>query len=223
MKARNLCFKKVLWLSLAFLFSCSKDYTIFENELQNGDFVFVEAKQENLSGAINRVTQKSKTESFDHVGLVEMESGKIFILHASPKLGTSRQPLEEFYKENIENNQKMVIYRLKQQYQKTILPAIIQSKKMLGKPYNWTYILDENSYYCSDFIERIFRKDSIFEHIPMNFKNPKTDQIDDFWVDFYQKLNLEVPQNQNGTNPNQLANSEKLVRTGVLLSGTSKK
>jgi len=61
-------------------------------------------------------------------------------------------------------------------------------------------------------------KNRIFsEHIPMNFKNPKTDQIDDFWIDFYKKLNLEVPQNQNGTNPNQLANSEKLVKTGVLL------
>jgi len=148
MKVRNLYFKKILWLSLACLISCSKDYTIFENELQNGDFIFVDAKQENLSGAINRVTQKSKTENFDHVGLIEIKSGKIFVLHASPKLGSNRQALKEFYKENTENNKKMTIFRLKQQYQKAIQPAIVQSKKMLGKPYNGTYILDENSYYC---------------------------------------------------------------------------
>jgi len=210
-------FKKTFWLCLFFLFSCSEQETISEEQLQNGDFIFVEAKQEKLSGAINRVTQKSKTENFDHIGLIEIEAGKIFVLHASTKLGTNRQPFEEFYKENAENDQKMVIYRLRKRYQKTIDSAIVRSKKMLGTPYNWTYILDENSYYCSDFIERIFRKDSIFMHIPMNFKNPKTEKIDDFWIDFYQKINLEVPQNQPGTNPNQLAESEKLIRIGVIL------
>jgi len=212
-----LIFKSIFWLCLLFLFSCSEDKTISESQLQNGDLIFVEAKQKDLSGAINRVTQKSETENFDHIGLIEIEQEKIFVLHASTKLGSNRQPLKEFYAENTDNNQKMVIYRLKKQYQKAIRPAIIQSKKMLGKPYNWTYILNEESYYCSDFIERIFRKDSIFVHIPMNFKNPKTNKIDDFWVDFYKKRNLEVPQNQPGTNPNQLANSEKLVRVGVFL------
>jgi len=210
--------KKIFCLCFLFLFSCStKEEIISENQLQNGDFIFVEAKQEDLSGAINRVTQKSETENFDHVGLIEIEFGKIFVLHASTKLGSNRQSFKAFYKKNTENNQKMTIYRLKKQYQKAIQPAIVQSKKMLEKPYNWTYILNEESYYCSDFIERVFRKDSIFEHIPMNFKNPKTDQIDDFWVDFYQKLNLDVPQDKPGTNPNQLAKSEKLVRIGLLL------
>jgi len=217
-------FKNIFWLCLTslFLLACSENKTISENQLQNGDFIFVEAKQYNLSGAINRVTQKSETENFDHIGLIEIEADKIFVLHASTQLGSDRQSFQEFYKENWNNNQKMVIYRLKEQYQKAIRPAIVQSKKMLGKPYNWTYILNEESYYCSDFIERIFRKDSIFEHIPMNFKNPKTNKIDDFWIDFYKKLNLDVPQNQPGTNPNQLAKSEKLFRVGVFLSSSNR-
>jgi len=210
-------FKSIFWFCFVLLFSCSKNRTVSENQLQNGDFVFVEAKQENLSGAINRVTQKTKTENFDHIGLIEIESDSVFVLHASADLGSNRQPFEYFCTENVENDKKMVVYRLRKQYQKAILPAISQSKKMLGKPYNWTYVLDENSYYCSDFIERIFRKDSIFEHIPMNFENPKTGKTDDFWMDFYQKLNLDVPQNLPGTNPNQLAKSEKLIRMGELL------
>lgn len=207
-----------LLLFVGFLFSCSLHNGITYKKLQNGDLIFVEAKQENLSGAINRVTQKSKTENFDHIGIIEITSSGIFVLHASTKLGSNKQSLEDFYTENLKNHQNMVVYRLKKDYQKSIRPAIIKANSMLGKPYNWSYILNEQSYYCSDFIERAFRKDAIFDHIPMNFKNPETQQIDEYWIEFYEELKLKVPQNQPGTNPNQLASSEKLIRIGNLVA-----
>jgi hypothetical protein len=50
----------------------------------------------------------------------------------------------------------------------------------------------------------------------MNFKNKKTDQIDDFWVEFYRQNGIDVPQDQPGTNPNQLATSNKLDKVGEL-------
>ncbi len=205
-----------IFICVGFLFSCSTQKTISETQLQNGDLIFVEAKQENLSGAINRVTQKSKAENFDHVGIIEISEDGTFVLHASPKRGSNRQPLNEFYNGNLESNQKMVVYRLKKPYQNSIEPALAKAKTLLGKPYNWSYVLNEESYYCSDFVERAFRENSIFETIPMNFKNPETNQIDDFWIDFYKKIDKEVPQDKPGTNPNQLASSEKLSRIGVL-------
>lgn len=207
----------ILLLFVGFLFSCSSQNGIDYSKLQTGDLIFVEAKQKNLSGAINRVTQKSQSENFDHVGIIETTSSGIFVLHASTKLGSNKQSLKDFYTENLKNHQNMVVYRLKKDYQKAIRPAIIKANSMLGKPYNWSYILNEESYYCSDFIERIFREDSVFEHIPMNFKNPETHQIDDFWVQFYQKLELEIPQGHPGTNPNQLASSHKLIRIGPVV------
>src|SRR5690606_7093203 len=148
----------------------------------------------------------------------EITSHGIFVLHASTKLGSNKEFLEDFYTENLKSHQDMVVYRLKKDYQNSIESAIIKANSMLGKPYNWSYVLNEESYYCSDFIERIFREDSVFEHIPMNFKNSETQQIDDFWVQFYQKLEMEVPQDQLGTNPNQLASSEKLIRIGNLIA-----
>ena len=205
-----------LLLFVGFLFSCSSQKNITHTQLQNGDLIFVEAKQENLSGAINRVTQKSKIENFDHVGMIEITSHGIFVLHASTKLGSNKQLLEDFYTENLKSHQDMVVYRLKKDYQNSIQSAIIKANSMLGEPYNWSYVLNEESYYCSDFIERAFREDTIFEHIPMNFKNPETRQIDDFWVQFYKKLEMDVPQDQPGTNPNQLASSDKLIKIGVL-------
>ncbi len=206
-----------LLLFVGFLFSCSLQNGITYKKLRNGDLIFVVAKQENLSGAINRVTQKSKTENFDHVGIIEITSNGIFVLHASTKMGSNKQSLQDFYTENLKNHQNMVVYRLQKDYQNSIESAVVKANSMLGKPYNWSYVLNEQSYYCSDFIERAFREDTIFEHIAMNFKNPETHQVDDYWVQFYQKLEMEVPQNQPGTNPNQLASSDKLIRIGHLI------
>lgn len=208
-------------LFVGFLFSCATSKTetslsIHPKKLKNGDLIFVEAQVENLSGAINRVTQQTAAVNFDHIGLVEISGDSIYVLHASTKLGSNRELLSDFYSKNNDNLQKMIVYRLLKEYQYSTSEAIIQAKAMLGKPYNFSYILDENTYYCSDFVERAFREDAIFEHIPMNFKNPTTNQIDDFWTEFYKKQQLEVPQDQPGTNPNQLAASEKLQRIGYL-------
>ncbi len=225
---------------LAFLFlininSCSKNNLvesayqpfimptkkILINDLQPGDLIFVGALKENLSGAINRVTQTSENRSFDHVGLTEKTNDSIFVLHANPKGGSQRETIYQFYQNQKNNQNQIIIYRLKKPYQNTITNAIIKAKTMLNKPYNWTYILNDDSFYCSDFIERAFREDSIFKLIPMNFKNPTTREIDDFWVNFYAKLNLNVPQNEPGTNPNQLAESDKLTEIGALFIETN--
>lgn len=195
----------------------NKETILHIDDLQNGDLIFVGAQTEQLSGAINRVTQISKEANFDHVGLIELDKDSIFVLHAAPIGGSQREEVHHFYKSQTEKNNRIVIYRLKKHYQNSIPNAISTAKTLLGKPYNWTYILNEDEYYCSDFIERVFRKDEIFDLIEMNFKNKETGKIDDFWIDFYRKKNLEVPQDKPGTNPNQLANSEKLNRIGIIL------
>jgi len=185
-------------------------------DIKNGDLIFVGAQTEELSGAISRVTQLSETKNYDHVGLIELTNDSIFVLHAAPFGGSQREEINHFYHSQTEKNNKIVVYRLKKKFQNSIPNAIITAKSMLGKDYNWEYILNDETLYCSDYIEKAFRKDSIFELIPMNFKNPKTGIIDKFWIDFYAKKNLAVPQDAPGTNPNQLAESNKLIEIGPL-------
>lgn len=198
----------------------TNSYIIIDNNfpnnrltLENGDLIFVGVENDNLSEAINQVTQTNENINFDHVGLIEKTKNKISILHAAPKKGSNKESLKDFYNRS---NQPLVIYRLKNEYKNSIPDAITTANEMLGKPYNWEYILNEDSYYCSDYIERAFRKDSIFNLIPMNFKDPKTNEIHQFWSEFYEHLNLEVPQDAPGTNPNQLAQSNKLQKIGTL-------
>lgn len=186
------------------------------NEVENGDLIFVGTTNDGLSGAINRVTQIKNHRNYDHVGIIEKSNDSIFVLHAAPKGGSQREEIHQFYKNQKNDTNSIVIFRLVSQYQFAIPKAILKAKKMLGKPYNWSYILNDNEYYCSDFVERAFRKDSIFNLIPMNFINPVTKKIDDFWVEYYKNRNLDVPQDQPGTNPNQLAESDKLIEFGPL-------
>ena len=220
----------ILILSLFFfsMNSCSQNiissnhknalnYSVNTSNILNGDLIFVGAQTEDLSGAINRVTQQSEKRNFDHVGLIEKTKDSIFVLHAAPFGGSQREEINHFYHSQTEKNNKIIIFRLKPEYQYSISNAIIMAKTMLGKEYNWEYIINDQTLYCSDFIERAFRKDSIFELIPMNFTNPKTGKIDEFWVNFYAKKKLTVPQDEPGTNPNQLAESNKLQEIGPVV------
>lgn len=182
------------------------------SKLENGDLLFVTAKETGLSGAINNVTKRQENASFDHIGLLEKDRTGNFVLHAAPKGGSQKQGLKEFLKDQADDGQRVMVYRLKAQYKQAIPAAIGKANMMLGKPYNFNYILDENSYYCSDFIERVFRNDHIFRLEPMTFIDPKTGRTNVFWKEFYQKKNLEVPEGEPGCNPNGLAASDKLER-----------
>lgn len=191
------------------LLSCKNNAV---SDLKNGDLLFVTAKATGLSGAINNVTQKQENASFDHIGILEKAKNEVFVLHTAPKGGSQKQILKEFLKDQADDGQKVIVYRLKKQYQNAIPAALERAESMVGKPYNFNYILDENSYYCSDFIERAFRKDAVFKLEPMTFIDPKTGKTNDFWEEFYKKKNLKVPEGEPGCNPNGLAASDKLER-----------
>ncbi|WP_407847375.1 YiiX/YebB-like N1pC/P60 family cysteine hydrolase [Chryseobacterium sp. KCF3-3] len=203
------------WLSclMVLLIQCNHSYPS-NVQLKNGDLLFVTAKESGLSGAINNVTQKQKVASFDHIGILEKEGNRMFVLHAAPKGGSQRQDLKDFIKDQKEEGQEVIVYRLKPEYQKAIPEAVKKANSMLGKPYNFNYILDEQSYYCSDFVERAFRAENIFKLEPMTFIDPKTGKTNAFWEEFYNKKNIKVPEGEPGCNPNGLAGSDKLERIG---------
>jgi len=185
-------------------------------EVKNGDFVFVGAKADNLSGAINRVTQQSTNVAYDHVGLFEIHQDSLFVLHATGQAGSIRETFASFFQSKQKEAVQLAVYRLGEDFTEAIPLAIRKAKTMLGKPYNWSYVLNDSSFYCSDFVERAFRDYQIFALEPMTFINPQTGQTDAFWVDFYKKQGLEVPEGKPGCNPNGLASSPKLVFAGYI-------
>lgn len=184
-------------------------------KLQSGDLLFRGATSEQISTAIDKVTQTSGATHFSHVGLVEVNDTGIMVLHAYPEGGTCIVSLKEFLHPK-GDSVTVIAYRLKNEWQKAIPSAIKKAHQMLGKPYNFSYILSDTAHYCSEFIYLAFAADSVFALEPMTFKDPKTGNFPPAWMEYYQKLGIEIPEGKPGCNPNGLAASGKLERLGKI-------
>jgi len=184
-------------------------------KIKTGDLLFRETVSSNLSQAIDQVTQTGKQTHFSHIGIADVERDTVFVLHASPIGGTCKITLNEFSHPEADSV-RVVVYRLKKPYRSAIPSAIKEAKSLLGKPYNFSYILSDSSQYCSEFIYRAFEADSIFKLNPMTFKDPATGEFAPTWVDYYKKLGLEIPEGKPGCNPNGMAASDKIERIGEL-------
>ncbi|WP_127168328.1 YiiX/YebB-like N1pC/P60 family cysteine hydrolase [Xanthomonas sp. BRIP62415] len=184
-------------------------------QLQDGDLLFVTAARTGLSGAIDDATAKQDAPSFDHVALLAHDGTEQVLLHADEQ-GSRQQPLQAFVEDANTRHRQIHVYRLTEEQRSAIPGAIAQARRMLGKPYNQTYVQDDNSYYCSDFIERAFRAHHVFALQPMNFRNLQTGQVSPYWTEFYRSKGMAVPQGLPGTNPNDMAKSAALRVVGRL-------
>lgn len=202
-----------LSISLVGLFACTQPEP--QIKLQSGDLLFREKSSENISEAIDKVTQTSAETHFSHMGLVEVTDTGIGVLHASPEGGTCIVSLSEFLHPQ-GDSVRVIAYRLKEEGQKAIPAAIQKARSMLGKPYNFSYVLSDTAHYCSEFIYQAFAADSVFKLEPMTFKDPKTGTFPLAWLEYYQKMGIEIPEGNPGCNPNGLAASEKLEKLGEI-------
>ena len=158
--------------------------------LENGDLIFVKDESD-----IGQAIQES-TGNYSHVAI--FLDG--FIYHATTEGGVIAQSPEDFF----EAEKVYDLYRYPKIDHKEVKN---QAESLLGSPYNASFYPDGDGYYCSQFVAEIL---PIFETIPMKFGDD-TQEISDFWREYYRELGLPVPLNQPGTNPSQLATSPLLV------------
>ena len=158
--------------------------------LENGDLIFVKDLSD-MGQAI-----QASTGNYSHVAIFLDDS----IYHATVEGGVLAQSPEDFF----EVEKVYDLYRYPKIDHKEVKK---QAESLLGSPYNSSFYPDGDGFYCSQFIAEIL---PIFETIPMKFGND-TQEISDFWGEYYRELGLAVPLNQPGTNPSQLATSPLLV------------
>lgn len=184
--------------------------------LKNGDLLFLDQSIGNLSEAITAVTQTDKATNYSHIALVEKTEQEIWVLHAAPENGSERISLQDFLTYAKKDSSTVVAYRIKPEIHFDASRAIQKAQQMLGKPYNYSYILTDTAYYCSDFVYRAFEEDNIFTLEPMTFKDPISGTIHPTWVSHYEKMGLQVPEGLLGCNPNGMAASAKIEKIGIL-------
>ena len=158
--------------------------------LENGDLIFVKDLSD-MGQAI-----QASTGNYSHVAIFLDDS----IYHATVEGGILAQSPEDFF----EVEKVYDLYHYPKIDHKEVKK---QAESLLGSPYNSSFYPDGDGYYCSQFIAELL---PIFETIPMKFGSD-TQEISDFWSEYYRELGLAVPLNQPGTNPSHLATSPLLV------------
>ena len=158
--------------------------------LESGDLIFVREASD-----MGKAIQES-TGNYSHVAI--FLDG--FIYHATTEGGVIAQSPEDFFEAE-------KVYDLYRYAEIDCTEVKKRAESLLGSPYNASFYPDGDGYYCSQFVAEIL---PIFETIPMKFGDD-TQEISDFWRQYYRELGLPVPLNQPGTNPSQLATSPLLV------------
>ncbi|ORO45190.1 YiiX/YebB-like N1pC/P60 family cysteine hydrolase [Streptococcus oralis] len=157
--------------------------------LANGDLIFVKDLSD-MGQAI-----QASTGNYSHVAI--LLDGSVY--HATSEVGVICQKLRDFL-------EPACLYDLYLYPKMDIQKVKKRANQHLGAPYNFSFYPDGEGFYCSQYIAEIL---PIFETIPMKFGDGEQ-EISDFWRDYYRKLELPVPLNQQGTNPSQLAASPLL-------------
>ena len=185
------------------------------SKLKTGDLLFQKMNCGDLCEAIHAVTEGFNGYDFSHLGLVVIENDSVFIIEAAGN-AVRKVTLEQFSK----NTQTtMFIGRVKYKYKKLIPEVISFSKQQIGIPYDDDYLYDNGKYYCSELIYDAFLKAygmPFFELQPMTFKQPNTNEFFPAWVEYYQKLKIEIPEGKPGCNPGGISTSKKIKIVGKI-------
>ena len=209
---------KLLLLFLISFFTCNQEF-----KLKEVDFLFQDLDSSPLCDAIELVTPGYKGSNFSHIGMV-VELGDpycinpdynyndhIRVLEALPdKVKTTS--IDSFLNRSFDdnNNPKVIVGRLKPKYRHTIQNAIAFLESKLEMKYDNVFLMNNNSYYCSELIYEAFEKDSIFQLKPMTFLHPETKDTLKIWKKYYSDLGVKIPQNKLGINPGIMSLSDKI-------------
>jgi len=209
MKNRNNTPSKLLLLlliALALFISCTQT-------LSSGDLIFVTSESSDFEKSIVEVTKaKDKMLNFTHVGIINVTDSGIFVVEAVPEKGVVYTSLQEFKDENIAGI--LYVGMLKSKHKKYAKDALNRACSHLGKGYDYAFDFENDLYYCSELVYDAYAHASgdahFFETPAMSFKKEGTDEFLPFWVAYFEKLGVSVPEGKPGVNPTGLSRSGKL-------------
>jgi hypothetical protein len=210
MKKTHIVFgTQIFFLLVAFLlfYGCSQN-------LNTGDLIFVSSENSDFEKSIVEVT-KSENEllNFSHVGMINVTDSGVFVVEAVPGRGVVYTNFQEFKDEN--SNGTLYIGTFKSKYKKYAQDALNRACSHLGKDYNYAFDFENDLYYCSELVYDAYAVASgdlhFFETPDMTFKKEGTDEILPFWSEYFEKLDVAVPEGKPGVNPTGLSRSGKLI------------
>jgi len=180
---------------------------------EHGDLLFQDLDSSPLCDAIEEVTRGINHSNLSHMGIVTIIDNQYYVLEAFTN-GVDTVILDKFLNRSVDSNgkPKIIVGRLKIEYSKLIPKAIDEGIKLVGEKYDDEFKINNNKFYCSELIYDIFlsanNRKEFFHLNPMTYKvNGKTLDI---WKEYFQNLNISIPENEPGINPAGISLSEKI-------------
>lgn len=182
-----------------------------DSRLRNGDLIFQEACPIDSGNPIKQVTSSIENYQFTHVGIVYIDKNdSIFVLEATtPRVALT--PLHEYlYPSESKNCYPVsVVGRLREEYQPLIPKALGIGLTLVGKDYDYGFVLGNDKYYCSELIYEILKQANggkeIFPLNIMTFKSQDTNETAKGWIEHFEKHGLPIPEGEDGINPGAMS------------------
>ena len=206
---------KLFILLIIGLFGCSNYRISNKICLQEGDLLFQHLNCGGLCEAIETVTCGVSGKKFSHCALVVKVHDSLFVIEA---IGGKVQlnTIEKFFSRSHDtlNVENITIGRVKENFRRLISGAISFSKKQIGQPYDDAFLLNNGKWYCSELLYESFKNanenNEFFSLSPMTFKKPGSNDFFPVWIEYYNKLNISIPEGELGINPGSISRSEKI-------------
>lgn len=195
-----------IFLYIFFLTTLISCHSPEQFEWKEGDILFQDGDCGDFCEAIRKVTSGYGGKDFSHNGILLKESNQWFVVEAI-SMGVSKTPLDEFMNRHLDSsgNPKVLVGRLKPEYQPLIPATLSHATNLLGKPYDAYFDINNDAYYCSELIhlslQRANNGKPVFELHPMTFKDPDTNDFFGIWKVYFEKLGVAIPENEPGLNP----------------------
>ena len=183
-------------------------------EFQLGDILFQDLDCGPPCEAIEAVTSGYNGAQLSHNGIItEIQGNKFSQIFVVEAIGEEvvKTPLDKF----LERSNKVIVGRLKPDYTYMISDAINYiENSILGKPYDYIFDLENDTYYCSEVIYQGFQASdstqNLFAINPMTFNEPNSKNPFVHWVTYYEELNAAIPEGELGLNPGGMSQSDKI-------------
>lgn len=219
--------KLIKFLSFAILtvlISCSQPC------IQTGDLLFVGIPQDysldgsSIDNAIASATGDGGQINYIHVAILEVENGQTWVIDATIKHGVDRHPLDTFLTDFTLKDGSLPLLDVRRVENISVQQAqaaVEKAKTFVGKSYDFAFLPDNDSLYCSELVQRSYLDAHgcpIFPSKPMNFKDADGN-MPVYWEQLFAILGMPVPQGVAGTNPQDMLASPLLKKVCVSAGG----
>ncbi len=199
----------ILLFLVVFFTGCSK------YQAKIGDLLFQDIDCGPMCEAIEAVTHGYNGANLSHVGLVVKKGDSLVVLEAVSD-GILLTEYDDFISRSVDNegNPKIVVGRLTRNMRHIIPEAVNNALKYLNTEYDYRFLIDNDTYYCSELLYTVFKDANngtpVFNLAPMTFKIPGSDSYYSIWEAYYNEIGMPIPEGLPGINPGGMSCSPNI-------------